>query len=427
MAGMDDLGQGFSARYDNGGNRAENLYDKGGTASNSFVLSEEFGDKRDSQDYENTQCGTAPGYVDIGDQYGDESTAVPTGGDGEETGINDQMQGGTMLYDYSQDYCGGSQFATTECYYTGGMDAYPSPLTGKDNTGSLRSMSGGISGGGMVGPPSSGISNPDDTVDNVNSSYWYGCQMTPPPYGTPPPSSGATYPRSVNRYGSYRYGGSSPYYPVNNAVYMSYPVERNAPYPANYNVSNETFYNSKQAYAPYTPRRGIGSSIMPSSAKTGPMSSQHLPMDQMQYKGWYGQMANLEANALQAGSIYHPAQHDLRGAQRPTRINSEVLYSELTSRLQRELTNKRHVSSGRPKMNRHNYVCAMCNAKTTPQWRYIKGTSVCNACYMRIRKQKMRQQQQQEEEIARSECASADTEVPDDGRTEETTPPDRAN
>ncbi|AFZ81265.1 hypothetical protein BEWA_006740 [Theileria equi strain WA] len=45
---------------------------------------------------------------------------------------------------------------------------------------------------------------------------------------------------------------------------------------------------------------------------------------------------------------------------------------------------------GRPRLNRNNYSCANCKVKTTPQWRYVNGIAVCNACYMRIRKDKSR-------------------------------------
>eukprot|EP00375_Theileria_parva_P001605 XP_764278.1 hypothetical protein [Theileria parva strain Muguga] len=50
--------------------------------------------------------------------------------------------------------------------------------------------------------------------------------------------------------------------------------------------------------------------------------------------------------------------------------------------------NSRSTSAGRPKLNRNHYSCSNCNVKTTPQWRYYKGVAVCNACYMRIRKDK---------------------------------------
>lgn len=32
-------------------------------------------------------------------------------------------------------------------------------------------------------------------------------------------------------------------------------------------------------------------------------------------------------------------------------------------------------------------VCFNCGVRQTPQWRYVDGASVCNACYMRRRKQ----------------------------------------
>uniref|UniRef100_A0A3B0MWE6 GATA-specific transcription factor, putative n=1 Tax=Theileria annulata TaxID=5874 RepID=A0A3B0MWE6_THEAN len=55
---------------------------------------------------------------------------------------------------------------------------------------------------------------------------------------------------------------------------------------------------------------------------------------------------------------------------------------------QEKKRNSRSTSAGRPKLNRNHYSCSNCNVKTTPQWRYYKGVAVCNACYMRIRKDK---------------------------------------
>ncbi|KAK2196498.1 bifunctional Zinc finger [Babesia duncani] len=49
--------------------------------------------------------------------------------------------------------------------------------------------------------------------------------------------------------------------------------------------------------------------------------------------------------------------------------------------------NKVHSSAGRPKMNRKDYFCTKCNVKHTPQWRYFFNEPVCNACYMKLKKQ----------------------------------------
>ncbi|EDO08295.1 GATA zinc finger family protein [Babesia bovis T2Bo] len=416
---MDDLGQRHSARYDNDGQRSDSVYGKGLTPSNSFVLSDDFGDKPDDQEYHNPQCGITTGYMDIGEQYCDDVTTVHTEGNIDDSSLNDPMQAGTMLYDYSQEYCQTGHMGTTDSYDSRNVDGYGSPLTGKDPATNIpRSMSGGFSGG-MIGTSAPSMTGTHETIEDPSSNYWCGYQMTPPPYGTTPPGTAQQYPRTVTRYGNYRYGATSPYYPMGGSMYSSYPVERNMPYPAGYSISNESYYNSKQPYMPYTPRRSLSSTMTPGVVKSSSLPSHHIPIDQMQYKGWYGQMGSMDPHLLQPRSVCHPNSNEPPGSQRTPRFNSEILYNELTSRLQRELTNKRHVSSGRPKMNRHNYVCAMCNAKTTPQWRYIKGTSVCNACYMRIRKQKLKQQQQ-DEEIARCETLSAGTDGAEDGHPEDT-------
>ncbi|ORM39929.1 uncharacterized protein BXIN_1288 [Babesia sp. Xinjiang] len=425
MAGIEDFTQGCPPHFDNNnGNAGEHLYDKGIVSHNAFVLSEDFGDKGDVTYYNVRQSGANSTLMENAESYADDSAQAPNVPDGEDSSIREQIPG-SILYDFSPEYCS-SQPNELEGYDMRCADNYNAAISANDTPVAMpRSISGGMTGG-MVMTPTAGMSNAEDNMDTINGNYWYGCQIPQTPY-SPGPCSPTAHPRNMPQYGGYRYGPSSPYYHLGGTLYGTYSVDRNMPYSVGYNMSSESVYHGKQHYLPYAPRRSVSSSFIQGTVKPSHMPCYHLPSDQMGYKNWYSNMPNLENGGMQPASMLHPQQHDPRASHRAQRFNSEILYSELTSRLQREMTNKRHVSSGRPKMNRHNYVCAMCNAKSTPQWRYIKGTSVCNACYMRIRKQKQKQQQQQDEEIARSDCASAETEVPDDGRTDEATSPDKSS
>eukprot|EP01067_Filipodium_phascolosomae_P001873 Filipodium_phascolosomae@DN2185_c0_g1_i2.p1 len=42
---------------------------------------------------------------------------------------------------------------------------------------------------------------------------------------------------------------------------------------------------------------------------------------------------------------------------------------------------------GRPPLNRFSFSCSFCGLRKTPQWRYLDNCRVCNACWMRWRKE----------------------------------------
>ncbi|BAM41908.1 uncharacterized protein TOT_040000288 [Theileria orientalis strain Shintoku] len=85
--------------------------------------------------------------------------------------------------------------------------------------------------------------------------------------------------------------------------------------------------------------------------------------------------------------------HDMMNPSDDGKYRSEALYQPdpiaRKPKRDRKKTVKTGSSAGRPRLNRNHYSCANCNAKSTPQWRYVTGVAVCNACYMRMRKDKI--------------------------------------
>ncbi|GIX60908.1 GATA zinc finger domain-containing protein, putative [Babesia caballi] len=421
------------------------------------------GDSAEASNYDVSHTSTTAGYLESSESYYGESAAAPNAHEAADAPISNQMQPSLLPYDVPVDYSAGQSMAPT-CYDDGMMDpyaayqngmGYPGPMPGPMSSGMPGSMSSGMPGpmpSGMPGPmpppmhnsmaapmpasmpsgmtgavpsgmpasASSGMHGTmpagDPSMDAMGRQYWYG--RTP----------GSTmYSKPIVRYGGgyHGYGPVSPYYPCNGPPYNSYTSERSLPYTGAYHMPNDAYMQGKMPYPPaYGPRRAISTGALPAQCNTSPLNCYRMlndqQMPQLQYKGCKTHPPSMhdgvDTSPISGPSMMHPQSHEPVAPRLNDTYNPDPFFSELTLQLQNELKNKKPLMpAGRPRVNRHNYVCAMCNAKTTPQWRYIKGTSVCNACYMRIRKQKLREQQRQEkeeEEVGRSDAASAETEAP---------------
>ncbi|CCF75443.1 hypothetical protein BmR1_04g06230 [Babesia microti strain RI] len=117
-----------------------------------------------------------------------------------------------------------------------------------------------------------------------------------------------------------------------------------------------------------------------------------LPMDASVYN-WQWPMYKIPQNVYQ--------QHTHSNANYPSMYSQRLLYNKTAggkwniddlkdkpSRL--SVKRGKNSSAGRPRLNRSDYACSKCRARATPQWRYLHGVAVCNACYMRARKERMR-------------------------------------
>ncbi|KAK1444489.1 hypothetical protein BgAZ_103950 [Babesia gibsoni] len=241
-----------------------------------------------------------------------------------------------------------------------------------------------------------------DTLDNANYPFWYTETPVMPSY-SPITFSDGKYNAAIPRYTGYAYQQHIPYYPTPTANYNGYAPERKGMFNGGYNMQ-DAFYPGKAPYPVVPPnRRSPKWTSLPSRNDLSPASYYSMSPDAMSYKSWTSRVPGSRDTSPPTNVAVPLILHDVSRDVVPTHMDqsyeADSFYNELSARLQREIKKKSVMgTAGRPKLNRNNYVCANCNAKSTPQWRYIKGTSVCNACYMRIRKQKMKRLKQETEQ-----------------------------
>ncbi|CDR96728.1 hypothetical protein, conserved [Babesia bigemina] len=368
------------------------------------------GEGLEPQAYEVSQTAGVPGYLEPQDTYCEETAQPAAEGDEVTSQVTEQVPSASMMYDYGAEYSTAQPMAVPG-YEMGLVDSYDQSGGSKQMTpGISSSMSGGLHGSMYANMPST-----EESIDTMNAQYWYGRNSME--QAMVPPSCDLTmYQKPMTpRYDGYRFP-FPPYYPQNGQSYATYGSERNLPYSGSYGMHEEGYSPAKQHYSP---RRAVSTGALPAPCKTPPINCYQMSPDHMAMRGWsaQGYPEGVDQNAMQNIPMINQSPMEQQPMQMPPRFGPDAFYGELTRRLQQEMKSKKQAASGRPKVSRHNYVCAMCHARTTPQWRYIKGTSVCNACYMRIRKQKLRQRAREKEEAAmKFESASAETEIPDDRR-----------
>lgn len=263
----------------------------------------------------------------------------------------------------------------------------------------------------------------DETVDPVAYQYWYGGTPTIPAH---PPAcyTGEGYQKPMSPYVSFCYGPQHQYYQGTPRPYNGYIPERKASYRANYSMQ-DAYMHGMTPYPVPQPSRSPGNwaNIHPPT-ELAPVACYSMSPERMSHKAWMGRAhaahEPLASSSIPPPMMIQPMSHDVIQSPISHQLEADSFYNELSVRLQHELKKKTTLgNAGRPKMNRNHYICAICNAKSTPQWRYIKGTSVCNACYMRIRKQKMKRLKQDKETPPRYDGSNLDSELGDDTPVDE--------
>lgn len=241
----------------------------------------------------------------------------------------------------------------------------------------------------------------EELGDSVQYPYWYTSNTAMPTY-SPIPLTSESYGKAMNTYPRYSYSNPLQYYPESKVNYNSSIPERKGRFCGAYSMQ-EAFYQGKINYPFMSPTRRPQTWVsMPPNSDLAPTAYYNMSPDAVSYKGWTasgvgGRDTSPQGNVTVPILVNEYPQEAVSMNGDP-QYEADSFYHELSARLKTELKKKTSIgTAGRPKMNRNNYVCANCNAKSTPQWRYIKGSSVCNACYMRIRKQKMKRLKQEKE------------------------------
>ncbi|GBE58825.1 GATA zinc finger domain-containing protein [Babesia ovata] len=379
---------------------------EGAQGSSQYPMSINYGGEGvEAQDYEASQPPGVTVYLEATESYG-KDTVSPVGDD-EDGGIH--APSSSVMYDYGTDYAANQPMAVPR-YDMGLVDAYDQSPAGNQMT---PAMTNNMSGG-MPGAMYPSMANGEAAMDPMNAQYWYGSNSIEQPMVSPSCDVTMFHKPMTTRYDNYRYAYPS-YYPQNGQSYSPYGSDQTLPYPGNYGMQEEAYSPGKQ---PFSPRRAVSTGALPAPSKTSPMNSYQVSPDRAAMRGWntQGYSESMDQNTMQNIPMINQPTPEQQSMQMPARFGPDAFYGELSKRLQQEMKTKRQGSCGRPRSTRHNYVCAMCNARTTPQWRYIKGTSVCNACYMRIRKQKLKQKALEKEEGYIFESDSSEVQTPSDGR-----------